>query len=94
MQGSRVQLAQRFHISQRDLRLVDPWAPIPLPVSFMRRKHAILANLGSIRALISRCEVCRAPTALTAPPSMAPHAQQQHQHAEHLHQHAQNLHQH
>jgi hypothetical protein len=56
-QGSRVQLASRFSISQRDLRLLDPWAPIPFPISFMTRKHAILANLGSVRAIISRSEV-------------------------------------
>ena len=56
MQGSRIDIAERFGISQRDLRLLDPWAPMPFPISFMIRKHAILANLGAVRILISRSE--------------------------------------
>ena len=60
MQGSRVDIAARFDISQRDLRLLDPWAPMPFPISFMTRKHSILANLGAVRALISRSEVRQA----------------------------------
>lgn len=58
MQASRLELAARFQIPQRDLRLLDPWVPVPIPVSFLVRKHAILANFGAVRVLISRCEVC------------------------------------
>lgn len=59
LQASRLELAERFQIPQRDLRLLDPWVPVPIPVSFLVRKHAILANLGAVRVLISRCEVRR-----------------------------------
>lgn len=57
LQASRLELAARFQIPQRDLRLLDPWVPVPIPVSFLVRKHAILANFGAVRVLISRCEV-------------------------------------
>lgn len=58
MQASRIDLANRYDLSQRDLSLLYPWVPLPLPASFMVRKRAILANLGAVRMLISRCEVC------------------------------------
>ena len=57
LQGNRFDIAHRFDISQRDLHLLDPWAPVPFPTSFMLRKNAIVANLGAVRALISRSEV-------------------------------------
>jgi hypothetical protein len=57
LQASRLDLAERFDVSQRDLSLVDPWVPLRIPVSFLVRKHSILANLGAIRVMISRCEV-------------------------------------
>lgn len=58
MQASRIELAARYDLSQRDLSLLDPWVPLPIPASFMVRKRAILANLGAVRLVISRCEVC------------------------------------
>lgn len=56
VEGNRFQIASRMGISQRDLRLVDPWIPMPYPTSLMIRKGSLLANLGAVRVVISSTE--------------------------------------
>ena len=48
----KYQLVAHLNIPYRDLRILDPLAPIPYPTTIFIREKALVVNLESIRMII------------------------------------------
>lgn len=57
VQVDKAALVQRLWIPFRDLRQLDPTAPIPYPSSIFIRERALVVNIESVRMIISKDEV-------------------------------------
>ena len=52
LQMEKYQLVAHLNIPYRDLRILDPLAPIPYPTTIFIREKALVVNLESIRMII------------------------------------------
>ncbi|GMH39163.1 hypothetical protein BSKO_07061 [Bryopsis sp. KO-2023] len=50
-------LVAQLGIPYRDLRILDPWVPIPYPMSIFIRERALVVNLENVRMVICKDQV-------------------------------------
>ena len=69
----KYQLVAHLNIPYRDLRILDPLAPIPYPTTIFIREKALVVNLESIRMIICQDQASPQRCCLSTCPDHARH---------------------